>query len=164
MKIGVAGMPGVGKTTLVVRVVERAGQRYSVCGFITLEVREGGRRVGFDVIDIATGTRAPFARVGAGSPSVGRYALDLRACEVISGALKRRSCDLLVIDEIGTMEFKCPRFGAELESAVRELPRVLATVHRNYVGVARKLGLDVLWLTRESWNSVFESVLRRLGL
>ena len=164
MKVGIAGMPGTGKTTLVVRVVERARERYSVCGFVTLEVRECGRRVGFDVVDVVTRARVPFARVGAGSPSVGRYALDLGVCSAISEALWRRPCDLLVIDEIGAMEFKCPRFGAELESAVGGSPRVLATVHRNYIEAARMLGLEVIWLTRENWNVVYESVLKRLGL
>ncbi len=164
VRLGVSGMPGVGKTTLALKVVEAAKTRLTVCGFVTVEVREGGTRLGFDAVDINSGERMPLARVGVGEPSVGKYVVNLGACGFIVGILRRMRCDLLIVDEIGAMEFKCPSFGEALAFAVQNSPRILATVHRNYIDTARRLGLEVLWLTRENWKSVYAEVLRRLGI
>ncbi|CDQ66315.1 unnamed protein product [Oncorhynchus mykiss] len=57
------GPPGVGKTTLVQKacdVIVSSG--VSVEGFYTQEVREGRRRVGFDVVTV-TGQRGNLSRV-----------------------------------------------------------------------------------------------------
>jgi nucleoside-triphosphatase len=62
------------------------------------------------------------------------------------------------------MEFKCLNFGEVLHSAVQNSPRVLATVHRNYIEVARRLGFEVFWLTRDNWSMLYAELLRRLGI
>jgi hypothetical protein len=55
---------GVGKTTLTKKICKALQERnVPVVGFYTEEVREGGRRIGFDIIDIAKGIRKPLARV-----------------------------------------------------------------------------------------------------
>lgn len=163
VRIAVTGMPGVGKTTLAAKIVETARKKYVVCGFITLEVREGNVRVGFDVVDISTSQKTPLARVGSGQPSVGKYVVNLDSCRVIEDAL-RKTCDLVVIDEVGAMEYKCPNFEKIVKYAVESSPRKFITVHRHYVDVARRMGFEVLWLTRENWSSVLHTVLTRLGL
>ncbi|GFQ06761.1 cancer-related nucleoside-triphosphatase homolog [Phtheirospermum japonicum] len=59
----VAGSPGVGKTTLIVRVLESLKQSnpsLNIQGFYTREVREGAQRVGFEVVTL-DGRRAPLA-------------------------------------------------------------------------------------------------------
>ena len=54
---------GVGKTTLVMQAVEQLkASGVEVKGFYTEEVRDGGRRVGFDVVTM-DGMRGPLARV-----------------------------------------------------------------------------------------------------
>ena len=163
-RLGVSGAPGVGKTTLVLKVVEVAKAKFTICGFVTVEVRQGGSRIGFDVVDINTGRRVPLARVGVGQPSVGKYVVNLDACDFLTNILSGAGCDLLVIDEIGAMEFKCPNFGEVLHSAVQNSPRVLATVHRNYIEVARRLGFEVFWLTRDNWGMLYAELLKRLGV
>lgn len=56
-------VPGVGKTTLVKKVCEAlVSARVTVNGFYTEEVRESGRRVGFDVVTV-TGDRGRLSRV-----------------------------------------------------------------------------------------------------
>lgn len=55
---------GVGKTTLVQKVWESLSSAgVSIHGFCTEEVRESGRRVGFDVVTV-NGQRGILARVG----------------------------------------------------------------------------------------------------
>ncbi|MEZ0319223.1 MAG: NTPase [Pyrobaculum sp.] len=159
--IGVTGPPGVGKTTLVIKVVEAARPMLTACGFVTAEVRSGGRRMGFDVIDISTGTRTSLARVGAGAPSVGKYVVLLEACKAIENALNS-ACDLLVIDEVGAMEFKCPNFASQVEAALTRFDRALATFHRNYTHYAKKWGFELFTLSRENRDAVLKTVLQKL--
>lgn len=57
-------LPGVGKTTLIQKaseVLQSSG--VPVDGFYTQEVRQGGRRIGFDVVTLS-GARGPLSRVG----------------------------------------------------------------------------------------------------
>lgn len=54
---------GVGKTTLVQKACEAlVSSGVGVEGFYTEEVREGGRRVGFDVVTL-TGARGHLSRI-----------------------------------------------------------------------------------------------------
>ncbi|MEM1597954.1 MAG: NTPase [Pyrobaculum sp.] len=162
--IGVTGPPGVGKTTLVIKVVEAARLGLRTCGFVTAEVRSGGRRTGFDVVDVSTGARTPLARVGTGEPSVGKYVVLLEACNAIEKALLSPACDLLVVDEVGAMEFKCPNFASQVEAALSRFDKALATFHRNYTHYAKRWGFELLTLSKENRDSVFKTVLQRLGI
>ncbi|XP_039320159.2 cancer-related nucleoside-triphosphatase isoform X2 [Saimiri boliviensis] len=81
------GSPGVGKTTLIQKasdVLKSSG--VPVDGFYTEEVRQGGRRIGFDVVTLS-GTRGPLSRVGLQPPPgkrecrVGQYVVDLTSFE-----------------------------------------------------------------------------------
>ena len=50
------GSPGVGKTTLLLKVVEALRAKgYSVGGMISREVRSCGTRIGFEILDLNTG-------------------------------------------------------------------------------------------------------------
>ncbi|XP_048223744.1 cancer-related nucleoside-triphosphatase isoform X2 [Perognathus longimembris pacificus] len=84
------GPPGVGKTTLIQkasRALQRSG--VPVDGFYTEEVRQGGRRVGFDVVTLS-GARGPLSRVGPeplpGKPGcrVGPYVVDVASLEQLA--------------------------------------------------------------------------------
>nr|KAF6302573.1 nucleoside-triphosphatase, cancer-related [Pipistrellus kuhlii] len=62
------GPPGVGKTTLIQKASEALkSSGVPVDGFYTQEVRQGGRRIGFDVVTLS-GLRGPLSRVGAAPP------------------------------------------------------------------------------------------------
>ncbi|XP_050709596.1 cancer-related nucleoside-triphosphatase homolog, partial [Eriocheir sinensis] len=53
--VAVTGPPGVGKTTLIQKVVGRLQEAEVACsGFYTKEVRQGGKRVGFDVVTLSS--------------------------------------------------------------------------------------------------------------
>jgi nucleoside-triphosphatase len=163
VKVGISGMPGVGKTTLAVRVVEAASSAgLKVSGFVTKEVRSGRERAGFSVVRLTDGATAVLARVGSGEPRVGKYVVDLSACRLMAESLA--PADLLVVDEVGAMEAKCPGFLDAVRSAVAAAPRALLVVHRNYVSLVEGWGVEVLWLTREEWSRVLSLVLAKLSL
>lgn len=143
----IVGLPGSGKTTLVERVRTWCPDR-RVDGFTTREVRdERGQRLGFDLVDWATGETFPLARKAwTDAPfRVGRYGV---RPDVLDTWVERRAGrdrtppDLWVLDELGKMESFSRRFLAWLEtldlarerlvatSPVHPLPAYLAFLHR----------------------------------
>ncbi|XP_036133639.1 cancer-related nucleoside-triphosphatase isoform X2 [Molossus molossus] len=84
------GPPGIGKTTLIQKASEvLKSSGVPVDGFYTEEVRQGGRRIGFDVVTLS-GLRGPLSRVGPGpAPGkqecrVGQYVVDLTSFEQLA--------------------------------------------------------------------------------
>jgi len=65
------GQPGIGKSTVVARILQRLQESSklpdsAIAGFYTEEVRSGTERVGFDIVTLGpTRLRGPLARVGA---------------------------------------------------------------------------------------------------
>ena len=113
MKILLEGRPGAGKSTLAQRLADLLrAQGMRVGGFVTGELRDGGRRVGF-AVETFDGERATLAHVSVpGPPRVSRYGVDVAAFERVAlPALDAaRDSDVVVVDEIGKMELASPRF------------------------------------------------------
>jgi nucleoside-triphosphatase len=109
------GPPQCGKTTVVRRVAERfPGQ---AAGFYTREVREGGRRVGFEIVTL-DGEVAWLSHVDFPEPNrVGKYGVDLEGLHRVGlAAIEPASgVDLIVVDEVGKMECLSPSFIAAME-------------------------------------------------
>jgi len=61
VRLAVTGRPGVGKTTLCMKVYNALKDEMVVKGFITREVREKGVRVGFKLVDLASGEESWLA-------------------------------------------------------------------------------------------------------
>ncbi|CAG0881616.1 unnamed protein product [Cyprideis torosa] len=129
------GSPGVGKTTLVEKVVELCRRsNVPVEGFFTREVRgSGGRRVGFDIITL-DGQTGPLARIDPTlrGPTVGQYTVTLDSLESLTLPLllKADMGGILVIDEIGKMELYSKRFTTTVRKAFADPAgaRILATI------------------------------------
>jgi len=136
----VTGRPGVGKTTLVLRVVALVGR--PVRGFVTEEWREAGRRMGF-LLRTFSGQQTMLARRGwRGQARVSAYGVDLRALEDVGVAELRRALSeevLVVIDEIGKMELLSTPFRETVEELFHSPRDILATVTRSSVPFAREL-------------------------
>lgn len=151
----ITGPPGIGKTTLVARVVERLRHEgIRVSGFYTLEARERGVRVGFRLTDVKGGGWRWLAHVSeVEGPMVGKYRVNLAAIEW-GLSLLRESGDVYVIDEVGPMEMKHPDFLKTVDQVIST--RVfIATVHVRMVGWARAnsrygMVVDVNYANRDS--------------
>jgi len=131
------GRPGCGKTTVVCRVVGLLAGATGVtpvarlAGFYTQEIRQQGKRLGFEAIGLGGG-RCVLAHVGARTKwRVGRYNVELDAFNaLVQSELGKPAdaVDLFVIDEIGKMECFSGLF---VEAATRVLGgpvAVLATI------------------------------------
>jgi nucleoside-triphosphatase len=125
------GRPGVGKTTLVRRVLEELND-VPATGFYTIEIRTGGRRLGFRVVTL-DGQEAILAHVEIRSKHrVSRYGVDVAAFERVAlpSLILEPPTRLLVIDEIGKMECYSHAFRGTLVRALDADTPVLATVAR----------------------------------
>jgi nucleoside-triphosphatase len=124
------GVPGCGKTTLVERIAARLGERAG--GFVTRELREGGRRVGFRIRTL-DGEEGVLAHVDHPSERrVGRYGVRTDELERVAVPAVRRAVRegrVVVIDEIGKMELFSRAFREAVVEALDSPSRVLATIH-----------------------------------
>ena len=130
-RIAITGRPEVGKTTLIERVLERLPLRAG--GMITREIRVCGHRVGFSVVDLATGAEGVLAHIHhRDGPRIGRYTVDLASFEAVGIAAIDRAIetsDLVVIDEIGPMEMRSNAFAPAVERALASDRSLLVTTH-----------------------------------
>lgn len=167
------GRPGVGKTTLVKRVLEAFPGRLG--GFYTEEVRQVGRRVGFELVT-TSGQRVLFAhvRLAAEPHRVGRYGVDLDVLDRVGVPAVREAARAgcgVVVDEIGKMELASQPFREVLEEVASGpavlVATVLAAPHPWAEAFRRRPGVTELTLSAENREEVFrqarEWLAARLG-
>lgn len=131
MKILLTGKPGVGKTTVVKKVVQKLKDK--VIGFWTEDIRDKlNKRTGFKIVT-TEGTEAILAsKYLFETPyKVGSYYVDVETFEkvvipVLEKALKEDKT--VVIDEIGKMELFSKRFISVVEEIFEKKEKILATV------------------------------------
>jgi len=169
------GPPGVGKSTIVNRIVEEAERLGCRPGGIRApEVRERGRRVGFLIVDVATGRQGWLARRGAPGPRVGSYGVvveDVLRVGVPALLWAIEHADLIVIDEIGPMELVVPELREAIRRALLSEKPVVGVVHRalrrrdpELYGLARRRG-PIVWVSLENRDRLLgeaSDVARRL--
>ncbi len=123
------GMPGVGKTTIMSAVSGNLKDRL-VRGFLTEEIRDQGRRVGFALVPFAGERKIMAHRDFVSRQRVGRYGVDVEMIDyVVDVALSPRApADLYMVDEIGKMECFSSRFIEAIRHLLDDSRPLVATV------------------------------------
>lgn len=104
------GKPGIGKTTLIKKVVNGINKKLKISGFYTEEIREDNERVGFRIITI-DGKEGILSHINIRSNlGVGKYFVNLKDIDEIAVKSISENSDLIVIDEIGKMELLSEKF------------------------------------------------------
>ncbi|WP_338016486.1 nucleoside-triphosphatase [Natrialba swarupiae] len=129
------GPPRSGKTTALERTAASLREDgYSIDGLSCPEIREGGDRVGFEIVRVGGDERAVMAHVRFESgPRVGTYRVDVSAVDRLSAvalvdAVDRTDVDCLVIDEIAPMQLESERFVEATRSALDSSVPVVAAI------------------------------------
>jgi len=135
IKIGLSGLPGVGKTTTLIKTIEILEEEgYVVGGMITEELRENGRRTGFYVLDWMSKEKKVFAHKDFESRhKVGKYGIDVKALEEVGiKALQEamEKADVIVIDEIGKMEVESKKFVQTVRDILDMDKHIIMTLHK----------------------------------
>ena len=166
------GSPGVGKTTVLLRVVEALKAKgYSVGGMLSREVRSGGVRVGFEVLDLSNDKRGWLAHVNQPSgPQVGKYRVNLEDLNSIGAEAivkAAESLDVVVIDEVGPMELFSERFREAVKRAVESGKVVVGVVHwkardRLIEEVKAREDTEIITVTSENRNKLHEIIIEKI--
>jgi nucleoside-triphosphatase len=132
VRLLVEGRPGCGKTTVAARLAELLTERgVEVRGFLTREVRDGGRRTGFEV-ETVDGDRAMLAHVTfAGPPRVGKYGVDIDTFErtALPSIERPPRGGVVLIDELGKMELASAAFRDAVSRLLDASVDLVTTVH-----------------------------------
>ncbi|MGF3584171.1 MAG: NTPase [Thermoplasmatota archaeon] len=136
-KIGITGMPSVGKTQTIIKIIEFLEESgYKVEGMITEPIVEKKKRVGFYVVDWLTKEKEVFAHINIDNKEkVGKYGVDINALErvgipAIEKAINDPEINIIVIDEIGKMEMMSERFCEIVIEAMDSDKPILVTLHK----------------------------------
>jgi len=155
------GRPGVGKTTVVERLVELAREREAgVRGVFSPEIREDDERVGFEIADVATGRSEVMAHVEYDDPSVGKYGVDVSAVDEIAHEdIAAEDADLVVVDEVAPMQTHSDIFVERVRAALDSETPVIAVVQEaretGFVGsVKQRDDATVVRVTKENRDEV----------
>jgi nucleoside-triphosphatase len=170
-KVLITGRPGVGKTTLIKRIVEALP---SAAGFYTEEIREGGSRKGFNLVGLS-GPKGSVAGLSQGAATalahvefkgphrVGKYGVDVRGFEGFLDELSPGEAGLVVIDEIGKMECLSEKFRILVKEILKSDKTVVATIAQKGTpfieGLKRMPGVRLLEITEGNRGRLLKEIL-----
>jgi nucleoside-triphosphatase len=169
MRILLEGRPGAGKSTIARRLADRLGRDgIPVSGFLTEEIRESGRRLGFS-LERFGGERGVLAHVDLpGPPRVGRYGVDLAAFErlAIPALEQAGENEVAIIDELGKMELASDAFREAVAALLDRPVPVVATVqsasHAFTDALKRRRDVETMRVTTANRDELPELLAARL--
>jgi nucleoside-triphosphatase len=136
-KIGITGMPSVGKTDTLIKIIKSLEEHgYVVGGMITEPIIEKKKRVGFWVTDWQTREKEVFAHIEYEmKEKVGKYGVDVNALDnigvpAIARAITDEETNIIVIDEIGKMEMLSEKFCEMVIEALDSDKPIMVTLHK----------------------------------
>lgn len=133
-RIIISGPPRSGKSTLISKLIEHYKKKqFTISGFLTPEVREKNKRVGFDLKNINTGKRYKLARIGDYHTNyrLGKYHVFTKDLDILISKLEDlylKNIDLMIIDEIGKMELFSKKFQDFIKYIFNSDFNIIATI------------------------------------
>lgn len=159
-KILITGAPGIGKTTIIKKIIDNLQKKgCAVDGFYTQEIREQGKRTGFKIIGLRN-FEGMLAHVNFKTKHrVGKYFVKVDDLEECIDNIANP--EVLIIDEIGKMELFSEKFKRFIEKILDEDRIVIATVGEKFV---RRFGknTELIRVTLNNRDSIPEIVLNKL--
>jgi nucleoside-triphosphatase len=159
----ICGPPGVGKTTLIKKILENIKLRAG--GFYTGEIKENNRRVGFKIISLDNQEGILAHTSIKNSKRVGRYGVniyDLENIGVKSLSQALGDDELIIIDEIGKMEVFSEKFKEKVLDCLNSKKIVLATISiggdKFISNIKRRDDIILFEITKENRNELIEII------
>ena len=165
----IAGLPGVGKTTLVKKLSEELKHLHPA-GFYTEEIREAGQRKGFELISL-NGRRGILSHKDIKSPyRVGEYKVDMEGFENLLDSVPffDPSNRLIIIDEIGKMECLSDPFKNLLKKIFNSGKLVIATIALKGSGLIAEIkerqDIKLFEMTKDNRDSLLFEILKETDI
>ena len=165
IRIAITGAPGSGKSTFCLNVLKQLACTYG--GMTTADIREKGERLGFEIMDIATGRKGILAHKQGSGTRVGNYHVNIADLNNIGVTAIRNamSSELIVIDEIAPMEFKSPEFISAVEMALNSDKNLLVVLHmKSNHPIAEKIRkeFDVFTVTPQNRGIIVAEIVEKI--
>lgn len=164
-KILITGLPGVGKTTLIIYLFEKL-KSLNPTGFYTSEIRKNSIRQGFELVS-PDGKKSVLSHVKIKSPfKVGKYGVDIPAFENFLDSIDflNPEYDLILIDEIGKMECHSNKFKDLTNVLLNDEKSLIATVALRGEGFIAETknhpDITMFELTRQNRNDLPDEILK----
>ena len=167
----ITGDPGIGKTTVVMRVAETLKQRgLMIGGIVSREIRNSNNvRIGFEFVDLTTNERATLSSTTGSGPRMGKYFVDLDGCRFAVKSLIKaiKNSDVIICDELGPMEFKSKEF-IDCAMDMLEIDKpIIVVVHKRLqhpvIDQFRKKANFLINVDLQNRNKAPDLLLDRLG-
>jgi nucleoside-triphosphatase len=163
-KVLLTGEPRVGKTTILKKIIKMLGESNCI-GFYTEEIRDEFDRIGFDCVSL-DGRRKRIADINFKSDiRMGRYGIDIEAFEDIALQainIPSNSNKIIIIDEIGPIQFLSTRFKEEINNILTCPNCVIGTIfynmHPNIDEIKKISGIKFYTITNESRDTIIENI------
>lgn len=135
IKIGITGLPGSGRTELLLTLVRMLeSENIRIGGVVTEPILEGETVTGFKMIDYQTKEEAVIAGTWITSRArIEEFGIDLDTLGAFSvNAIKNAvyHSDLVVIDEIGRIQLKSEYFNKAVLNALKSSKPLIMTIFR----------------------------------
>jgi nucleoside-triphosphatase len=136
LKIGITGLPSVGKTRTLLKIVEKLEEKEIIVGgMVTESIDEGATRLGFRIVNWLTKEEGILAHVDFtdAKVKVAGFGVDMNVLEglgvtAIEQAIRQAEC--IVIDEVGKMEMESPLFCEAVKKALDSSKPMIMTLHK----------------------------------
>ncbi len=134
-----------GKTTAAAALVDLAKARgFAVAGLLAPGVYRNGRLVGFDAVDLRTGSRASLARLDRmEAQQAGAFGFKAEGLALGAEALgleATRDAELVVVDEFGPLEIRGDGWRRAVDTLVRSAKAlVLLVVREEIIDLVKRL-------------------------
>lgn len=157
-----------GKTTRVAELVENArAEGFNVVGILAPSLYHNGRLMGFDVLDLRNGSRAPLARRRTDSGKTSPFVFIDAGMRLGHAALGREvegSADLVVVDEFGPLELSGQGWRKSVDSLLASInATLLLVVRRELVDSVQRVYADFRrWNMNAAESNSINTVIRML--
>ncbi len=134
-----------------------------VGGVLARDKRFKDRRIGFELLDLASGATGMLADEAGTGPQLGKYRVHLDDLDNIGAHAVENAvnCDLIVVDEIGPMELSSRRFIAAVERAIASDKNMLVVLQEwSQHPIAKKIrrSFKVVTVTKENRDPLAEEI------
>jgi nucleoside-triphosphatase len=124
-----------GKTTSVARLVKIVrAEGFNVAGVLAPSVYHNGRLIGFDVLDLRNGSRAPLTRRRMDDAKMSPFVFTDKGMKLGHTALRQGSvkcADLVVVDEFGPLELRGQGWRSSVDSLLASITTTILLVVRH---------------------------------
>ena len=159
------GKPGIGKTTIIKKIVEKYKEHSA--GFYTEEIKEKGGRVGFKIKNI-TGDEGILSHINIKSNcNVGKYGVNINVIDsvgvsAVENGLECNQTELIIIDEIAKMELFSRNFREIVISTLNSSKIVIATIQEKNIPFLNKIkeraDVEIFRITIQNRDNILENI------